>query len=99
MARKSTRTTNRTTTRAASQPRRRTTQSMRPVFGLGTIITVVLFAGLILFEVILNRQKEAKAAEATPTPGTTFIFDATQGQPSSIEIQSSDGQSTKVVHR
>ena len=91
MARKSTRTTN--------QPRRRPAQSTKPVFGLGTIITVLLFAGLILFEVILNRQKEAKAAEATPTPGTTFIFDATEGQPSSIEIQSSDGKSTKVIHR
>src|SRR5258706_553103 len=65
MARKSTRTT--------SQPRRRQTQSTKPVFGLGTIITVLLFAGLILFEVILNRQKEAKAADATPTNSGYYV--------------------------
>jgi hypothetical protein len=99
MARKSIRSTNKATSKLANQPRRRTTQSTKPVFGLGTLITVVLFAGLILFEVILNRQKETKAAEATATPGTTFLFDASEGQPTSIEIRSSEGKSTKLVHR
>ncbi len=71
--------------------------SKKPIIGLGTLITIVVFAGVILFGLFLNRQQEKSAAEATPTKGTTFVFGQSDGTLSSIEVKPSEGETVKLV--
>ncbi len=73
------------------------TRPQKPVFRVGTLITVLLLIALIGVAVYINRKKEAAAAEATPTQGTTFVFDSTDGTPTSIEIKADNGDIVKVA--
>jgi len=88
-----------TTTKKLVKPVVRPSRSepKKPMIGLGTLIAVVVFAALILAMLLVNRQKEAKSAAATPTKGTTFVFDAKEGVPSSIEIKPGAGTAVKVA--
>ena len=102
MARKSTSTTKK------AAPRKKTSAALKeapvvsarpqkPVFRAGTWMALLLLAALIGFTVYLNRKKESAAAEATPTSGTTFLFDSKEGAPSSIEIKPADRETVKVA--
>lgn len=57
---------------------------------------LVIFAAIVLFGVLWNRQKETKAAEATPTAGLTKVFDVAEGNPSSIEIKPAEGETVQI---
>lgn len=101
MARKAATSTKKTQTKRAikppQRPVRRTTEPGKPIIQTGTLVTIVLFAAVILFAVYLNRQKKTEAAQATPTSGTTFVFNKADGNPSSIEVKPAGGDSVKVA--
>ncbi len=69
----------------------------KPVFRFGTILTVVLFAGLIVLAFYLKKQKETTAAEETPTGQLSFVFTETDGAPTSIEVKPAAGDPVKVA--
>ena len=71
-------------------------KQQRPVFHVGTWITLLLLAALIGFAIYLNSEKET-TTEATPTSEViAYIFAATEGTASSIEIQPADGDAQRV---
>lgn len=73
--------------------------SKKPIIGLGTLITIVVFAAVILLALLLNRQKETPdtTAETTPTKGITFVFNENDGALSSIEVKPNEGEAVKLV--
>jgi cell division septation protein DedD len=73
--------------------------SKKPIFGMGTLITLVVFAGIVLFGIILNRQKETAAAEATPVESkdVAYLFTTSDGTLSSIEVKPNEGQTVKLA--
>jgi hypothetical protein len=71
--------------------------SRKPIFGLGTLVTLVVFAGLILLTIFVNRKKETTIAETTPTEGIAFVFDGSEGNLASIEIKPAEGAAVKLV--
>lgn len=73
--------------------------SKKPIISLGTLITLVIFAGIILGIILINRQKESSAAEATPTAGAaiTFVFAENSGLLSSIEVKPDSGEAIKLA--
>jgi hypothetical protein len=60
-------------------------------------VAVVLFAAVAVTAYMLNRQKEAEAAEPAPTSATTFVFTDQDGLPTSIEVKPADGETVRVV--
>jgi len=72
-------------------------RAQKPVFRVGTLITLVLFAGLIVFAMYINRQKETSAKE-TPTGQPSLVFTAADGTPASIEVKPADGDAVKLVY-
>jgi len=62
-----------------------------------TWLVLVVFAVLIGYAVYLNNQKKASSEVATPLPASAFLINASEGQPTSIEVKSADGQSVKLV--
>ena len=82
------------------KPRRETTvaKAQKPVFRVGTFITILLLAALIFFAVYLNRQKALPDTEATPTSGITFVFPPGDlGNATSIEIAPAEGETVRVA--
>jgi hypothetical protein len=73
------------------------TENRKPVIGLGTLVVLVLFGLSVIGVLYLNRQKETKAAEATPTQGATFIFDKTDAVINSIEVKPATGDTVKLA--
>lgn len=72
-------------------------KSQKPVFSVGTLSTVLLLAALIGFAFYLNREKKS-TADATPTSEEiTYLFAATEGSVTSIEIKPADGESVRVA--
>ncbi|MBI5842355.1 MAG: DUF4340 domain-containing protein [Chloroflexi bacterium] len=70
----------------------------KPIFGAGTLISIVVLAGLIAAAIYLNKQKELPDADATPTSGITFAFPPEElGNPSSIEIAPAEGEAVRVA--
>lgn len=88
------RSTSRSTTTARRQ--QQTPETTKPVFKAGTLVTLIVFVAIVLFTVLWNRQKETKAAETTPTVGVTSVFDAAEGNPTSIEIKPSAGETVQI---
>ncbi len=86
-------------TKNIAKPRQQayTPKYEKPIFRAGTWITLVLLLALIGVSYYLNNQKETAAAEATPAGETTFVFDAAQGMPTSIEVKPVDGDAVKVA--
>jgi hypothetical protein len=86
-------------TKKKTRPQRaaRSTRPARPIFGMATWIMLGLFVILLAGFLILRNQKETAEAAATPANETTFVFDATAGTPSSIEVKPADGNTVKVV--
>ncbi|MFN8412395.1 MAG: DUF4340 domain-containing protein [Anaerolineales bacterium] len=73
------------------------TKSQKPVIGVGAIITLVIFAGLVLVAVFMNQKKEALVNLATPTSGPGFVFDSKSGVASNIKVQTSAGDAVEVA--
>lgn len=97
MARKATNTSrNLKGKRKAAQSEPAASRRQKPVFSLGTLFTLVLFAGLFTLAVYLKKQKEIPI-EATPADQITFVFTEADGAPSSIEIKSAAGETVKVA--
>jgi len=69
----------------------------RPLFPVGTWITVVLLATLIGFAFYLNHKKAADALAVTPTGGSTSVFNSANGLVSGIEIKPAEGESVRIV--
>jgi hypothetical protein len=67
----------------------------KPLFTMGTIITVLLLAGLVGFALYINHQKNAPIA-TTPTSSISLVFTKADGNPTSIEIKPATGQSFKL---
>lgn len=100
MARKTTTSTKKSAPRKASSTRKEpvTPKSQKPVFRVGTVITVLLLAGVIALAFYLNREKEAADIETTSTSeATAYVFGAENGNVSSIEIKPADGETVKVA--
>jgi len=68
----------------------------KPVFSLGTLFTLVLFAALFTLAVYLKKQKEIPT-EATPSDQISFVFTEADGAPTSIEVKSAAGDTVKVA--
>jgi hypothetical protein len=62
-----------------------------------TWFVLIVCALLIGYAVYLNNQKKASSGVATPLPASAFLINASEGQPTSIEVKSADGQSVKLV--
>jgi hypothetical protein len=69
----------------------------RPIFSMGTWAAVILLIGLIGATIYINRQKETKAAETTPTTLAANLFGPEDGKVTSIEIKPAEGEPAKVV--
>lgn len=68
----------------------------KPMFGAGTWITLLLLAVLIGFTFYTNREKET-TTDATPTSEEiSYVFAATEGIVSSIEINPANGDMQPV---
>ncbi|MCC6261624.1 MAG: DUF4340 domain-containing protein [Anaerolineales bacterium] len=65
--------------------------------GIGTIITLVIFAALIITMVLLNQKKEAETAQATPTAGTAYVFTEADGNLTDLKIESQDGSALELT--
>jgi hypothetical protein len=72
------------------------TRRQRPLFSLGTILTFILFLGLIAVTYYLKTKKES-TAEATPTGQISFVFTEVDGAPTSIEVKPTAGEAVKVA--
>src|SRR5688572_15891855 len=88
--------TKRTKTVAKPQKQSRSPRQEKPVFGMGTWITLALFALLIAASYYLKNQKEIADAAATPASETILVFDTT-ALPSSIEIKPAGGDAVKIA--
>jgi hypothetical protein len=109
MARKSTSTTPKPKTRAAKktkpvlrQPRRTQPEKIepaakKPIFGVATWITVIIFAALIGLAVYLNQRAATPDAEATPSAAVTYVFTSEDGLPNSIEVKPLDGEPVRLA--
>lgn len=69
----------------------------KPVISATTWITVLALILVVGFAYLLNKQKAAQLAAATPTAGTSMLFTSAEGQPNDIKIESSTGQSVEVA--
>ena len=101
MARKTTSTTKATPRKKTSAARKEapgaSVKPQKPIFRAGTWITLILLAALIGITVYLNRKKE-NTAEATPTSEEiTYVFAATEGTASSIEIKPADSELVRIA--
>jgi len=101
MARKTTSTTKATPRKKTSTARKEapgaSVKPQKPIFRAGTWITLILLAALIGITVYLNRKKE-NTAEATPTSEEiTYVFAATEGTASSIEIKPADSELVRIA--
>ncbi|MCC7118218.1 MAG: DUF4340 domain-containing protein [Anaerolineales bacterium] len=80
----------------APTPAVRTAPKKSP-FGVSTIIMVVVFLGLIVAMILINRKKEAAATQATPTAGTAYVFSAADGAISSFKVEAQDGSAVELT--
>lgn len=62
-----------------------------------TWIVVILLAALVGFAYYLKDQKKIEEANATPTAGTTFVFDSSEGEPARIEVVSDLGDTIIIA--
>ncbi len=62
-----------------------------------TWIALILLIALVGFAVYLNNRDKTSSADTTPTAGNIVLFDASEGQPSSIEINSELGDTVKIA--
>ena len=94
MARK---TTKPTTTRTKKTKEASTPKPGKPVFRLGTLITLVLFLAVIGAAYYLNQNpiETEETADATPTSETAFVFDA-ESVVTSIEVKPALGETVKL---
>lgn len=93
---KTTRTTKPRTTRAPKatpMPPR----PAKPVVGMWTWITLLLFAGIVAFAVWLNNRPETPPADATEAPTVSFVFTDEDGLPTSIEVKPAEGEAVRVA--
>lgn len=73
------------------------TKRQRPVISVGTLFTLVLFAGLLTLAIFLKKNKETSAL-ATPTgEQLSFVFTEDEGSPNSIEIKPATGAEVKLA--
>ncbi|HET7142976.1 MAG TPA: DUF4340 domain-containing protein [Anaerolineales bacterium] len=97
MARKATNTSrNVQRKRKAAQSETAASKRQKPVFSVGTLFTLVLFAGLFTLAVYLKKQKEIPT-EATPSDQISFVFTEADGAPTSIEVKSAAGETVKLA--
>ena len=67
-------------------------------FNAGTWITVLIFIGLVVAAIYLNRKKETVATEATPVSGPSYLFSVSvEGNPTSIAIAPAEGEAVKLL--
>ncbi|MGB8984707.1 MAG: DUF4340 domain-containing protein [Anaerolineales bacterium] len=64
-----------------------------------TVVYTVLFLALIGVYLYLNNRVETAEVESTvePAPEVTYLFTAEEGPPSSIRIESKDGQTVEIA--
>src|SRR5688572_14752589 len=91
-SRKSTKTTTKT-----SKPREKSApKPTKPVFRVGTWITLLLLVLVIAAAILINRNAEATAeAEITPTVEAQFVFDPANPV-TSIEVQPAEGETVRL---
>jgi hypothetical protein len=57
-------------------------------------LLVIVLAGIFIF----NNRKALKAMEASPTSESSLLFTDTEGQPSSIRVVASTGETVELAH-
>jgi hypothetical protein len=84
-------------TRRASSSTSKPYTSSKPIFSLGTIITLLLFIAVAVTAFLINRKQEAEAANATPEGGeTAYVFTEADGTPTSIKIEPAVGEVVQI---
>jgi Domain of unknown function (DUF4340) len=96
MARKATSTSKAAPRKPRSSSKETKAKRQKPVLPVGTLVTLVLFAGLITLAIYVNKQKET-TAKATPTGQPAPVFSEADGAPSSIEVKPATGDTVKVT--
>jgi hypothetical protein len=77
----------------------KTQKAAKPVFRMGTWVTIILFVAMLGIVYIINRNAETTAeAESTPTVEAQFVFDSTS-LVTSIEVKPLDGETFKVERK
>ncbi len=71
-------------------------KQQKPVFRVGTIVTIVLLLGLIGLAYFLKNKKET-TVEETPTSQISFLFPETDIAATSIEVKPAEGETFKVA--
>lgn len=94
---KTTRTATKRRTSKVARPAPMPTRPAKPIFGAGTWITLLVFAGLIGFTVWLSKRPATPDANATPTTTVSYVFTDQDGLPSSIEVKPADGTAVRVA--
>ncbi len=69
----------------------------KPIFRMGTWITVILLAALIGLAFYLNSKAKTQNAEATPSTTVSYVFTSEDGLPSSIEVKPQEGEAVRLV--
>lgn len=93
-------TTDKQKKRTVSKPKQEAykPKPVKAKFNAGTWITVLIFIGLVVAAIYLNRKKETVAAEATPVSGPSYLFSVSvEGNPTSIEIAPAEGEAVKLL--
>jgi hypothetical protein len=103
MAAKTPKTTTKSKGKAASTPRRTSSnapkayKSNKPLFSAGTIVTLVTFLLVIAVAIYVGKKKETEAASATPVGGeTTYVFTDADGAPTSIKVEPENGEAVQI---
>ena len=72
--------------------------SKKPIISVGTLVALVVFAAIVLAIVLINRQKETAAAEATPAQVQEFKPLFTEASAlTGIEIKPKEGAVVKLA--
>ena len=93
-------TTDKQKKRTVSKPKQEAykPKPVKAKFNAGTWITVLIFIGLVVAAIYLNRKKETVATEATPVSGPSYLFSVSvEGNPTSIEIAPAEGEAVKLL--
>jgi plastocyanin domain-containing protein len=76
---------------------KQTTSNNKPLFSMGTIVTLVTFILIVAVSIYISQKKTTEEAAATPEGGeTTYVFTESDGIPSGIKIEPAEGEAVEL---